>query len=79
MQRLDEDIVALFTKRVYDMAGITHKKVRVMLNGTMIDVKSFSDYIDLYLKSEENKELPKITQAPSDRWEVICSLSDGAF
>lgn len=34
MQNLDNDIVALFTKRVYDMAGITHRKVRVMLNGS---------------------------------------------
>jgi len=79
MDSLDDDIVALFTKRVYDMAGVTDKKVNVFLNGQRIDISTFSDYVDLYLKNEEAKELPKIKQPKSDRWEVICSLSDGAF
>lgn len=79
MPNLDDDTVALFTKRVYDMAGCTNKKVKVQLNGNLIDIQSFEQYVDLYLKNEEAKLQPKITQAPSDRWEVICSLSDGAF
>lgn len=79
MTRLDPDIVALFTKRAYDMAGCTDSKVRVLLNGKQIGIKSFPEYVDLYLKNEETKTLPKITQAKSERWEVICSLSDGAF
>jgi len=61
MDRLDDDIVALFTKRAYDMAGCTNKKVKVMLNGEMLKIKTFSDYADLYLKNDEAKELPKIT------------------
>ncbi len=32
MEKLDDDIVALFTKRVYDLAGITDRKVSVYLN-----------------------------------------------
>lgn len=79
MDKLDDDIVALFTKRAYDMAGCTDQKVKVQLNGKEIPIKNFKDYCDLYLKNEEHKELPKITQEKSDRWEVICSLSDGAF
>ena len=79
MQKLDDDIVALFTKRVYDMAGCTDQRVKVQLNGKEIPIKNFKDYVDLYLKNEEHKELPKVTQEKSDRWEVICSLSDGAF
>jgi DNA topoisomerase-2 len=79
MDSLDDDIVALFTKRVYDMAGVTDKRVNVFLNGQRIEISTFSDYVDLYLKNEEAKELPKIKQAKTERWEVICSLSDGAF
>lgn len=79
MTRLDDDIVALFTKRAYDMAGCTNKKVKVMLNGEMLKIKTFSDYADLYLKNDEAKELPKITQPPSEKWEVIATLSDGSF
>ena len=76
---LDDDIVALFTKRVYDLAGVSDKRVRVFLNGEQIQIENFVDYVDLYLKNEESKELPKVTMAKSDRGEVICSLSDGAF
>lgn len=55
MTRLDPDIVALFTKRAYDMAGCTDSKVKVFINGTQIGIKNFSDYVDLYLKNEEAK------------------------
>ncbi len=79
MEKLDDDIVALFTKRVYDLAGITDRKVSVYLNDQKIDIKTFENYVDLYLKNEEAKELPKIKMPKNDRWEVIVSLSDGAF
>ena len=79
MQRLDEDIVSLFTKRVYDIAGVTDSKVKVELNGQSVPVKTFVDYADLYLSTVENKTLPKIIEKKSDRWEVVCSLSDGQF
>ena len=54
MESLDEDIVGLFTKRVYDMAGCTDQRVKVQLNGNEIAVKNFKQYVDLYLKNEEN-------------------------
>jgi DNA topoisomerase-2 len=79
MQSLDNDIVALFTKRAYDMAGVTDRRVQVKLNGKLLQIKDFKDYCDLYLNAEEHKELPKIVEQKSDRWEVICSLSDGQF
>lgn len=61
MKNLDDDIVGLFTKRAYDMAGCTEKKVKVHLNGKPIEIENFAEYVDLYLKSEETKTLPKIT------------------
>lgn len=41
MTHLDEDIVALMTKRVYDLAGVTDAKVKVKLNGRTIPTKNF--------------------------------------
>ena len=80
MTHLDADTVALLTKRVFDLAGVTDAKVSVKLNGKLIQCKNFVQYTDYYLQSnEEHKELPKIVEAKSDRWQVICSLSDGAF
>lgn len=85
MDRLDEDIVSLMTKRAYDLAGVTNAKVKVTLNKQKIEVKNFTEYCDLYLQNEESKSaaLPKVEEKKkdnrSDRWEVICSLSDGQF
>lgn len=81
MERLDDDIVSLFTKRAYDLAGVTDKKVSVFLNGSKIDIKDFEAYCDFYLTNEESKreELPKIIEKKTDRWQVIASLSDGQF
>ena len=79
MKELDQDILALFTKRVYDIAGVTDGKVKVELNGNQVPIKNFIEYADLYLKTVENKTLPKVIEKRSDRWEVVCSLSDGLF
>ena len=81
MEVLDDDIIALMTKRAYDLAGVTPASVKVKLNDQQIDVKNFVSYADFYLQTKENSELPKIVEKSpsSDRWEVICSLSDGQF
>ncbi|KAL3915442.1 MAG: hypothetical protein SGPRY_007217 [Prymnesium sp.] len=49
MEGLDADIVALMTRRVYDMAGITHSSVKVYFNGKRVNVNNFQQYIDLFL------------------------------
>ena len=73
-------MVSLMTKRVYDLAGVTPASVSVRLNGKKIDIKNFLTYVDLYLKNDETKQLPKIIEKdPNPRWEVIASLSDGSF
>lgn len=57
MEKLDDDIVALFKKRVYDVAGVTDKSLNVYLNGEKILIKSFPQYVELYrAKTEDNEE-----------------------
>lgn len=51
MTHLEDDVVALMKKRVIDMAGCLGKTVKVELNGKRVPVKSFVDYVDLYLQS----------------------------
>ncbi|XP_027343059.1 DNA topoisomerase 2 [Abrus precatorius] len=82
MTYLEEDVVALMKKRVVDMAGCLGKTVKVELNGSLIRMKSFRDYADLYLKSAEKSKpmpLPRIHAKVGDRWEICVSLSDGQF
>ena len=45
----DSDIIQLFKKRSYDMAGIFNGKVKITLNDKPIKIKCFEDYIKLYL------------------------------
>ena len=82
MEELDNDIVALFEKRVFDMAGITPKNVSVYLNGKKLKVKNFQDYIRMYLdasKEEDEMDPPLVYENPHERWEVGFSLSESQF
>jgi DNA topoisomerase-2 len=47
MTCLDDDIVALMTKRVYDVAGVTNKTLKVFLNDVPIPIAAFKDYVVL--------------------------------
>ncbi|CAK4647363.1 unnamed protein product [Aphanomyces euteiches] len=73
MTGLDEDIVSLFKKRVYDIAGVTDKTLNVYLNEEKISVKSFSQYVALY-GSEDI-----IFDKPDERWQVGLGMSDDGF
>jgi DNA topoisomerase-2 len=48
MQKLDQDIVDLMKKRVYDIAGVLGGRVKVYLDGKRIEVASFAEYCELY-------------------------------
>ena len=79
MAVMDDDIVSLFTKRAYDLAGVINKNVKVTLNGHQLPVKNFEDYCKLYLDTVEARALPKLAEKKHDRWEILASLSDGQF
>ncbi|KAI3440827.1 DNA topoisomerase 2 [Psidium guajava] len=83
MTQLEDDAVALMKKRVIDMAGCLGKTVKVELNGKRVPVKTFAEYVGLYLKSASKNRpecsLPRIEETVNERWEVCVSLSDGQF
>jgi len=77
MKGLDDDIVALMTKRVYDIAGSTDKRCKVIFNGNPVPIKNFEDYVNFHC---QNHAFPVAYEKTSDRWEVAVSLSeDGVF
>jgi len=76
MKSLDKDIVGLMKKRAVDIAGSTDKKCKVYLNDSLVPVKDFKDYVDMYLDSDDQ---PKVYERCGDRWEYVISLSDGQF
>ncbi|XP_075299453.1 DNA topoisomerase 2-alpha [Opisthocomus hoazin] len=81
MTILDKDIVALMSRRAYDIAGST-KDVKVFLNGQRLPVKGFRSYVDLYLKDkvdETGNTLKVIHEEVNSRWEVCLTLSEKGF
>lgn len=86
MSELEQDVVALMKKRVVDMAGTLGKTVKVELDGQKVPVKSFPEYVKLYIDSankegpnKEGPELQSLHLKVNDRWEVCVSLSEGQF
>ncbi|PWZ27424.1 DNA topoisomerase 2 [Zea mays] len=82
MIHLEDDVVALMRKRVVDMAGTLGKTVKVELDGHRVPIKSFCDYVDLYMKSancDRPDNFKKIYEQVNDRWEVCVSQSEGQF
>ncbi|CAH6421767.1 DNA topoisomerase 2 [uncultured virus] len=64
---LTEDIVNLFTKRVYDIAACTPSNVNVYLNEQLLGTNHFLDYIKLFFESE----LPNLVFDDSNpRWKI---------
>lgn len=80
MSELEEDIVSLMMKRVYDMAGIFGDRLKVFLNDTRIKIASFMKYIDLYFP-EQDASIVKVydKEMTTSRWEVLVSYSPTQF
>ena len=49
---LTSDTIALFSKRVYDLAICTNKNVNIFLNGEKITCKDFPKYVRMYYETE---------------------------
>ena len=66
------DMNNLLRKRTYDVAALTNKTLKVKLQDELIPIKSFEQYVDMYIgKKDETKRVMQ----ESDRWECIVCLS----
>ncbi|KAJ8715927.1 hypothetical protein PYW08_013212 [Mythimna loreyi] len=81
MEKLEDDIVALMSRRAYDIA-MTTQGVKVYLNGERLKINKFKDYVDLYIKGKEDENgqpLKVVYEKVNDRWEIALTLSDRGF
>ncbi|XP_028112706.1 uncharacterized protein LOC114310816 [Camellia sinensis] len=76
MTRLEDDVVALMKKGVIDLARCLGKIVKVDLNGQRIPVKSFLDYVNLYLQSASKARPDALPRAAVNR---IISLTESTI
>ena len=47
------DVSKVIEKRVYDIAGLSSNKIKVSLNGELINIKTFQDYVNLYIGNKK--------------------------
>ena len=83
LEGMDDDHMALFTKRAYDMAGVSDRSISVTFNGAKIAVKDFKDYTTKYksaaqrVDAETGQPVPeKIVHYNDGRWEIGIGQSD---
>jgi DNA topoisomerase II len=69
---LSDSMKSLMIKRVYDIAAITDKTVKVKYNSELVPVKNFVQYVDKYLDDDSSK---KIHEDSGEHWEYIVSLA----
>ena len=75
MDSFDDDAVALFKKRVIDIAGVTGKSLQVYLNGKACKAQKFEEYVDLYPGMGEDKVKSSFA-CPNDRWQICIRPSN---
>ena len=68
---LTPDMIALFKKRVCDIAAVTDRSIRVKYNGAVVPVKDFKQYICLY----DRPEGKCVFETASERWEYAVCLT----
>ncbi len=76
INQLNDDIISLMSRRVYDIAMITNKRVKVYLNEELIEIKDLPGYMNMitdstkiydYCNNTESKNYWKLGFAKSDQ------------
>lgn len=73
MEGIDADNVQTLLKRTVDVAGL-NPHLKVYWNGTRINVKSFKDYVSMYLADDADVAIDE-----TDKWRIAVAGSEGGF
>jgi len=73
IEGLTPDIISLLRKRIYDIAAITDKNIKVRYNSQLIPVKNFQQYIDMYIGDKSDS--PRVYEENGERWEYAVALT----
>lgn len=88
MDSLDDDILAVLRRRVYDLCG-TVKDCNIYLNEKKLTVKNFKSYVEMYVRAikersqdvalDDKSYVPLVHEVVNDHWELGFAVSDGTF
>ena len=68
---MSEDLELLIKKRAVDMFACSRGNLDIYFNNEKINLKTFTDYMKLYLEPE----YPTVSCKPNDRWEIGACMS----
>jgi len=75
---LTVDMLSLLKRRVFDLAAVTDKNIKVKYNGELVPVKNFLQYVDLYVGDKATTT--RVHEEANERWEyVICMAPKEEF
>ena len=78
IEGLSDDMKSLFKRRIYDIAAITDKKVKVKYNDEILPVSHFQQYVDLYIGGKGDTK--RIYEESNSRWEyAVCMAPKEEF
>jgi len=78
IEGFSKDFISLLKRRAYDIAAITDKSIKVKYNSQPIEVKTFMNYIDLYIGNKTEKE--RVHEEANERWEyAVCLAPNDEF
>ena len=70
---LTPDMLALLKRRVFDLAAVTDKTVKVKYNSELVPVKNFLQYVDLYVGNKAATD--RVHEEANERWEYVVCLA----
>ena len=70
---LTTDMLSLLKRRIYDIAAITDKTVKVKYNSELVPVRQFQQYVDLYIGDKSNTT--RLYEEGNTRWEYVVCLA----
>lgn len=73
LEGLTDDIELVFKKRTYDISCVTDKNLKVKYNSTLIPVKTFEQYVNMFVGNKT--ETKRIYEMSNDRWEYAVCLT----
>lgn len=73
ISKLSDDMFNIFKKRTYDISAVTDKTLKVKLNSSLIPIKTFEKYVDMYVGAK--KETQRVYEQSNERWEYAVCLT----
>ena len=73
IENLTKHMFRLLKKRVYDIAAVTDKSVKVKFNNELVPVRTFENYVNLYIGEKEKST--RVYEQSNERWEYVVCLT----